>query len=787
MNRDDLIRIARDIPYKERIARIWRYGETDLHKYLERLYSLLESGEQVYITHGTTEFGKDLVIIHQNKLITYTVGVVVKKGDVKGKTAGDVDEIKSKVQALLNLSKTAIAEIISQIEQSIEHSAEIPFSVDTFKIDRIILVVAGEINANARKRFSEVTNLGVTFQDINWLVDNFTEYYPEIFFQTELLDFISSRIRVIENDHWLSKKKLNYSDYYVDPMITKFSFTREIDDSTIPDMMNKNHMNFNEIKEIIHKRQHVIIIGEPGTGKTGVLNKLSLDYLSKATSELVSNVDAELVFPLYLRASEIADISELDGVIELIPEAIRKRTKINALFIDALDELHNDKRANVLQKANDFATSLNCSLIVTSRNISCIHSIGNGYEKYELLPFDLQQAVALFRKLYKGDDTKIDALKHVFDDIFHQINIPPLSLHILIDLVEDNHEIPASITELYQRFFDMIFGRWDKDKGLSVVFDYSVINSYLSELAYKMFFEKGNIEIVLDEFSEFNQEYCQRKAYTDEKFKEFIEVVERSGVLRIDDQVYFGHRTFLDYFTAQHIIGNKESFPELFNSLKLIYFDDVWSDVTFYYVGFEHELKEGLINAILSHEGDSLSERLSKLMLGRLLQAGWNSDRSIKERTILEAIKYAPLCKTTFDKLTEKAKYDKIYNDFLILLLSEVSFGSYVLQSVVSDIIDRNLKNMTVDNAYETITLLWAVKRHLDNQQTSLYVGQVQESLKTLEMDKEQYVNMLQFLKVISANDEKAQKRIVDQLVEIHRSNKAINRKFIANLDKKRR
>jgi len=786
MDRDDLIRIARDIPPKERIARIWRYDETDLHKYLERLYSLLEPGEQVYITHGTTEFGKDLVIIHKNKLVTYTVGVVVKKGDVKGTTAGDVDKIKSRVRALLNLSKTAIAQIISQIEQSKEHNAEIPFSVESFKIDKIILVVVGEINKHARKRFSEITSLGVTFQDINWLVDHFTEYYPEVFFQTELLDFISSRIRVIENDHWLSKKKLNYSDYYVDPMITKFSFTREIDDSTIPDMLNKKHMNFSEIKELINKQKHVIIIGEPGTGKTGVLNKLSLDYLSKATSELVTNADADLIFPLYLRASELADISTLDGVTELIPETIKKRTKINALFIDALDELHNDKRASVLQKANDFANTLNCSLIVTSRNISCIHNLGNGYEKYELLPFDLQQAVALFRKLYKGDDTKIDALKHVFDDIFHQINIPPLSLHILIELVEDNHEIPASITELYQRFFDMIFGRWDKDKGLSVVFDYSVINSYLSELAYKMFFENSKIEITQHEFSEFNRGYCQRKAYTEKKFKEFIEVVERSGVLRIDDQVYFGHRTFLDYFTAQHIIGNKESFPELYDRLKLIYFDDVWSDVTFYYVGLEHELKEGIINAILSHEGNSLSESLSKLMLGRLLQAGWNSDRSIKERTILEAIRYAPLCKTIFDKLTEKAKYDKIYNDFLILLLSEVSFGSYVLQSVVKEIVDRNLRELTTDNAYETITLLWAVKRHLDNQQISLYVGQVQESLKSLNMDKGQYINILQFLKVISANDEKAHKKIVDQLVEIHRSNKAVNRKFIATLDKKR-
>jgi len=71
----------------------------------------------------------------------------------------------------------------------------------------------------------------------------------------------------------------------------------------------------------------------------------------------------------------------------------------------------------------------------------------------------------------------------------------PLSLFLLLTIVEARKEVPASITELYDQFNDIILGRYDVEKGIMVIFEYLIKKRFLAELAFKEFVEKKRLEM----------------------------------------------------------------------------------------------------------------------------------------------------------------------------------------------------------------------------------------------------------------------------------------------------
>lgn len=73
---------------------IMDYNETDLHKELKELFQAMQSSYTVEITHGSQEFGKDLVIVKSDEFGNEVFGVVVKCGHIRGQTVGDVDTLK---------------------------------------------------------------------------------------------------------------------------------------------------------------------------------------------------------------------------------------------------------------------------------------------------------------------------------------------------------------------------------------------------------------------------------------------------------------------------------------------------------------------------------------------------------------------------------------------------------------------------------------------------------------------------------------------------------------------
>ena len=87
------------------------FSEVQLHPYLKELFQVIGPDFLVEVTHGPGELGKDLVLVKRNALTSDVIGVVVKCGDITGKTLGATDEIKGTVTSIEKLSAANVKTI----------------------------------------------------------------------------------------------------------------------------------------------------------------------------------------------------------------------------------------------------------------------------------------------------------------------------------------------------------------------------------------------------------------------------------------------------------------------------------------------------------------------------------------------------------------------------------------------------------------------------------------------------------------------------------------------------
>jgi hypothetical protein len=197
---------ARILPKDQRKGIITSFKEVELHKHLKELFKTMEPDYEIEITHQSGEKGKDLVLVKKDKLMTDVIGVIVKVGDIRAKTLGDVDALKTRIKGVHSvITKAKSREIESQIEQAFAHRAEMKAIFAELPVTKVFVVLAGEISGEARDRLSSEIKENIEFKDLSWLVDNFTDYYPQVFFEGRIVDFIHEKIEELEKKHWLVK------------------------------------------------------------------------------------------------------------------------------------------------------------------------------------------------------------------------------------------------------------------------------------------------------------------------------------------------------------------------------------------------------------------------------------------------------------------------------------------------------------------------------------------------------------------------------------------------------
>lgn len=782
-----IIRQAKALSKEKRRKVLMSFVELDLHRHLKELFNAMEPDYTTEITHGPDELGKDLVIVRKDAIGTHVTGVVVKTGHIRAKTVGEVDEVKDQVQKAFSPgTEKKIRDIESQVQQAFAHPAEMKTIFRKLPVSKVLVVLAGDLSNPARKRLEGELGGNVEVKDINWLIEGFTNYYPQVFFEAGTVDFLQKRMQQLERKHWLfNKRQINLSDYFVEPQVATPDIPLNLDEKTLALITKKRKMPFSQLRSLLTHTRRIVLVGEPGVGKSAALAKLAIDMLTEASALIFRGISKEEIIqiPILVSAKELLNAGTAEELLRkhfVAPDVVG-RLKVKVLMIGALDEVPLGQGKEVVEKAGRFSRQLTCCVLIASRKTDAIKTLPIGFEKYELLPFEFAQAIRVFKKLVTNKQT-LSSLRDGLKRIKFQIPMLPLSLLLLVDLVEDNKEIPASVTELYDRFHDLMLGRWDKEKGLPVLFEYFIKRSFLSELAFREFFQKARLEIPQKEFTEFFDEYASRYGWDKVKLERFIKEIGRAGILDVKETVLFRHRSFLDYFTARYVFDKRAEFKGLNSFIARVYFDDTWGEVAFFYVGLAREITDALIETILGAEGEDLSTNVDKFLTGRLLQAGWNSPTKTKRHGIEKAVRFAPVIRQQFLDVAEKSKVKvpRIFADFLVLTLGDLAFGSGFLFREAKSLFDELSSQPRQDALYKMLSLLWAFHRFLTPNELREAIGKSLETLlKVPRLSAEDQVRSLLLLMIIERKDRTVTRMIRKRLDRLKRKHQRIFRELL--------
>lgn len=201
-----------------------------------------------------------------------------------------------------------------------------------------------------------------------------------------------------------------------------------------------------KLQEMIEADRRVLLVGDPSSGKSGALVRLAIKMFRDALMDVIRGSENKQPFdlPILVSASQILEMGDtgaLLGTLVVSPE-LESRMVITMLMVDALDEVPSSKRQQALDKAAQFADELNVSLLVTSRKIEMLKTPPAGYTRYELLPFEVSQALKLFAKLVEGNKDKLKLLNLGLEKIQFKMPMVPLSLILLFELVEEKRRSP---------------------------------------------------------------------------------------------------------------------------------------------------------------------------------------------------------------------------------------------------------------------------------------------------------------------------------------------------------
>jgi GTPase SAR1 family protein len=491
---EELVQYAKALPHETRLSILMAFPEAKLHKHVKALFEHMEPSYSTVITDGVNGHGKDLVIVKKDNLGIDVTAVIVKCWPITEITAGAVDQLKREITDIL---KAGASKKFQEVESLVGHALEHPAEVETIFLDlpvnKIMVIVAGEFSRQATKQL--VADVPINLEDvrdIDWLIGKCTEHYPQVFFEQEVIESLHVQIAQLEAKHWLGGKRKNLSDYYVEILVAKTG-ARERAKAREVSMDKPSHLA--KLKEIIEEDRRVLLVGDPSSGKSAALVRLAIQMFRDALMDVIRGRENKKPFelPILVNARQILEMGgtgALLGTLVVSPE-LESRMVITMLMVDALDEVPSSKRQQALDKAAQFADELNISLLVTSRKIEMLKTPPAGFTKYELMPFDVSQALKLFAKLVEGNKDKLKVLKSGLEKIQFKMPMVPLSLILLFELAEERREIPESVNELYDRFADIAFGRWDRDKGIEVTFELSTEEALLGRLGtYRIAFKR---------------------------------------------------------------------------------------------------------------------------------------------------------------------------------------------------------------------------------------------------------------------------------------------------------
>lgn len=661
----------------------------------------------VEITHGANEEGKDLVATKPNGLGGLDwYAFVVKIGGIKGST---------------NPKDTMVLNVRAQVQLCFEQPFFYAKENREVYMNKVVVAANGAISANAKHQLTNTVKekANLTYWHLSSIAELVSQHVPDYFADIDL--FVSEYYHTLDQDFeklnelrsFRYRKELKrLIDIFIEPTLV-IEKTRSQPPNQLPGDTPK--YQFRKGNTLLESNENVLIVGEPGSGKSMLFRELILETIKRCKA----SKDYKKM-PVLARFKDVADKG---SVVEAIRAAIQVHNPHNyeysietklekgeiCLYLDALDEVSDDAaRQKALDEVAAFSRAYpRVRTLASSRKIDFLEQreqVGN-FVKMKMMPLAYRQMQLLISKWFSKNEAKKKLLLESLRDteIMNKLPKTPLVVTLIaIIFDETEREIPANLAELYSMFTEVFLGRWDIEKGVEAKFEYVFKDRLLGKLAL-LLHENHTDEIVEDALLQFAQAYFDERGLEIDA-REFIEeIVHRSQLLfkNTRGSYQFKHLSFQEYFAS------KQLFEEQANKSFIVekFLDIWWQEVIFFYCGRMKECPQEIRDIIEKVPFDTMAAQFRKVTgLGHILQAAYATTVPLKTDAVMHALE---ILIRSYEKIQSEdiggLKSFRRSSRFILLhffsYLFDLYYGSITLKKPLLNCFEANKVNLQAATA----------------------------------------------------------------------------------------
>lgn len=403
-------------------------------------------------------------------------------------------------------------------------------------------------------------------------------------FHSRLRSQIQAKHGYIVPPHFDARRRVPINDLYVAPA---FSLHRR-------KAAARQEPQEVELKHILLTLYRAVILGNPGSGKSTLASKICHDL---AATDKHPRLGGRRVTPVLVtlrdygrerreRGLSIIQFIEqtCNSTYQLAPpdravEYLLRSGRLLVVF-DGLDELIDTSfRQKVSEDVESFGRLYpGTPILITSREV--------GYEQAPLdeslfdtlriAPFGEHQVRDYVTQWFAADteltelqrDEKVQAFLRESSAV-PDLRTNPLMLALMCNIYRGENYIPRNRPDVYEKCAVMLFEKWDKSRGINVPLPFEAhVRPAMMYLAHWVFSD-AHLQGGVSERSLITKctEYLCPRRYEDSDqaalaATEFIDfcrgrawVFTDTGTTKEGERLYqFTHRTFLEYFTAAHLV-----------------------------------------------------------------------------------------------------------------------------------------------------------------------------------------------------------------------------------------
>ena len=362
---------------------------------------------------------------------------------------------------------------------------------------------------------------------------------------------------------------------------------------------NNNYIKHDGIK-IANEFDRLIVLGDPGIGKTTFLRKVGLEVLKGE-----QGIYRHTKIPVFLELKRLNSPDlDLEAFIAAefescgFPSAegfTKKALKKGYLLIlfDGLDEVPSDNLDIVIQKIQDLVDQYSDNRFIASCRIAAYHTYFKRVNTVAILEFDDDQIKKFIINWFSSElDQQNQTAQQCWDLLqkpenkgSKELAQSPLLLTFLCMVYNKSMTFPSNRTTLYEDALNIYLKEWASEKrvGRGQIYEGFHIDlekQLLAKISYdgfennQLFFSKEQlIEPIIDFLSD---SLGAPKHLDASSILEAIEVQQGIFVERAIDVYSFSHLTLQEFLTARYIFNRWDLLDDVVQRYAI---DDRWREV----------------------------------------------------------------------------------------------------------------------------------------------------------------------------------------------------------------